>query len=80
MDEQGKRKVTTATQRARIAPQMSFGIRRHVPQENYGCFLAREAPHILEWLIREGEEVRRLFGPPIEPPRYTKISLHLEPR
>ena len=80
MDEQGKRKVTTATQRARIAPQMSFGIRRHVPQENYGCFLAREAPEFLEWLIKEGEEMRRLFGPPLEPPRYTKISLHLEPR
>ena len=80
MDEQGKRKVTTAIQRTRIAPRMSFGIRRHVPQENYGCFLAREAPHILERLIRESEEVERLFGPPLEPPRYTKISLHLERR
>jgi hypothetical protein len=80
VDEQGKRKVTTATQRARIAPQLSFGIRRHVPQENYGCFLARVAPHILEGLIRESEEVQRIFGPSLEPPRYTKISLHLEPR
>ncbi len=80
MDEQGKKKVIAVTPRARIAPQMSFGIRRHVPQENYGCFLAREAPHILERLIRESEEVERLFGPPLEPSPYTKISLHLERR
>ena len=80
MDEQGKRKVTTATQRARIAPQMSFGIRRHVPQENYGCFRARVAPHLLERLNRESERLDRLFGPPLEPPRHTKISLYLEPR
>jgi len=80
VDEQGKKKVIAATQRARMAPQMTFGIRRHVPQENYGCFLAREAPHILERLIRESEEVERFFGPALEPPPYTKISLHLEPR
>ena len=80
MDEQGKRKVTAATQRARIAPQMSFGIRRHVPQENYGCFLARVAPHILERLIKQGEESRRIFGEPLPVPRHTRISLYLQPR
>jgi len=72
--------VTAATQRARTAPQLSFGIRRHVPQENYGCLLAREAPHMLEMLNRESERLCRLFGPPLEPPRHTKISLYLEPR
>lgn len=80
MDEQGKKKVTTATQRARTAPQMSFGIRRHVPQENYGCFLAREAPHMLEMLDSDIERMLRLFGPLLDPPRHTKISLYLEPR
>ncbi len=80
MDEQGKKKVIAAAPRARMAPQMSFGIRRHVPQENYGCFLAREAPEFLAKLIEEGEEMRRLFGPALDPPPYTKISLHLEPR
>jgi hypothetical protein len=80
VDEQGKKKVIAAAPRARMAPQMSFGIRRHVPQENYGCFLAREAPEFLAWLIKEGEEARRLFGDPLPVPRHTKISLFLQPR